>query len=458
MPEQKSERKWFWFAVLLVLAATNTLRRLGASFWMDEIIMVQQFASKAWLKIVTEVPYPNNHILYTLLAKISISIFGKNEWDARLPAVIAGTLTPPLLYLVLRKRFLFKASLLAPVFLALNFWAVWFSQDARGYAPMILFVLLANYFLLEYLENGGRKIALGYVLCAALAVHFYLYAMFVIAGQGIWVLVCLARKRTPANTLILAALAGLLGTALYFPGLPQLFNYATHAGKMSAQHPLNLVLLKDVLLMAAGARTVTVGLALLILALPGMVVLAKKWPGFVVINLAAAALIAIFTLALHTFIYARFFSFLILLPSIGLGLTMQLIAGHPTKTWRGIAMCLVGIASGILLLVGLSAYRQYGKEDFKGVAAYLKHNYSSGQVICAGVICEELKYYYPELSTSLSEQTPLTPELVKGRVIVSRRVDWTAANLAFAAANCREEKIWPSAGYRENVLWIWNCP
>jgi len=462
MEKQDIKIKWGIFIFLLAVSLALRLYRLNMSFWMDELITVTEFVSKPWLKIITEVPYPNNHILYTLLAKLSMTVFGEHEWSARLPAMIMGAITPPAAYLIFRKRFSEFAAAGAGLFLALNFWSVWFSQDARGYSAYILFGLTSTYFYLEYLEKGGRRLAIYYALTATVCVWFYLYGFFIIAAQGLWAFAVIARKKKDWKRLLPIVVALVLGISLYLPGLGQIWHYSISQTRMAKMHGLSLIFLKDFLGLCSGLDDINLITLASIIALIGLLTAFKKWPGFFVIYLSASFGIVVFSGLEKLFIYSRFLSFF--MPVFPIAFITLLIALLPKSLNRfesitsRISIILICLVIALILIANLARYYNKGKEGFRESAQYLAQNYSPDKVICYGIICKELGYYYKTPVTETDEKYKLTPEFIKGKAIISRKVDWTQRNLEVARRYCREEKVWPSAGYKENVLWLLSCP
>jgi hypothetical protein len=105
----------------------------------------------------------------------------------------------------------------------------------------------------------------------------------------------------------------------------------------------------------------------------------------------------------------------------------------------------------------LIVYYYVGKQGFKEAATYLEGLGRPEAVVCYGIICPELKYYYPSPMDGVGEKKKLTPEFFKGKTIISRRVDWTESNWDLAGRYCRMEEIWKSAGYKENILVLLTC-
>lgn len=457
---KENQTRWGLAGILLGLSVMLRLFRVDMSFWMDEIITITQFVPKPWLKIITEVPYPNNHILYTLLAKLCILIFGESEWSARLPAVLFGSITPPIFYLLLRKRFSEIVAFSSGLFLALNYWSVWFSQDARGYSAFILLSFLSSWLFLEYLENGARKIRIAYILVSVLCVWFYLYTLFLSGAQLLYALNRLRRKRIKSLMLIPVFVSALLGISIYIPGLPQLWRYAQSADKMSALHPVNLLFFKDLLFMLAGTRKLGSTLFFVIIALPGLFYLLEKERGLIVINLLAAFGIILFSAIFHFFIYPRFLSFLLPMFALAVGLCVKLpgwiFYARSIRLSKALSYLLMSVMV-LLLIPGLVNYYAFGKQGFKDSAEYLRTYQQDKQLICYGIICDELRYYYKGAFEEKSEKGELTREMIQGRRIISRQLDWRKSHFEMVQKFCYAEKIWRSSGYKENTLILYNC-
>jgi len=461
MNKEAGSRKWVIFFSLLLVSLGLRLVRLNMSFWMDEIIMMTDFVQKPWLKIITDVPYPNNHILYTLLAKLSVIFFGEKEWSARLPAVVFGSLTPPVSYLIFRKKISELAAAAAGLFLALNYWAVWFSQDARGYSALILLGLAGTYFFLEHLERGDWRSAVYYILAAGFSIQFHLYGLFLIGGQLAWGLFQAARNKTRIRRLAPILAAVVLGLSLYLPAAAQLYKFAETRGRIILHRGLTLGLVRDLFMMLAGTRHLKLTLLILVLALPGFFGLAKKWAGFSATYVVAAAALILFTRTAKVFIYARFLAFLLPFFAICLINTLEMGRQLLRPRSRPLALLLAFLFLPIvfsILALGLGNYYLLGKQGFRDAAQYISQIRANEELICYGIICKELKYYYPKDMTGVDEKKVLTPEFIKNKLIISRVVDWTDYNLKTALSYCHTERMWRSAGYKENILLLTKCP
>src|SRR5262245_50039371 len=78
-------------AMLAALFVVNVYRAATQSIVFDEAFTYLAFLSGAPSRVFTEYT-ANNHVLFTLLARLSIALFGVSELTFRLPTVVAGVI------------------------------------------------------------------------------------------------------------------------------------------------------------------------------------------------------------------------------------------------------------------------------------------------------------------------------------------------------------------------------
>src|SRR5215211_593620 len=76
-------------ALLAGLFVANVYRAATQSLTIDEAFTYQLYLAKNLRAILTDYD-ANNHVLFTLLAKISVSLFGTSEFAIRLPTLLGG--------------------------------------------------------------------------------------------------------------------------------------------------------------------------------------------------------------------------------------------------------------------------------------------------------------------------------------------------------------------------------
>ena len=87
-------------------------------------------------------PYPNNHLLNTLLSHFSTGILGNEPWIIRLPSFIAGILIIPATYLVVRKLYNKQSAIIAVALVVPSSLLIDFSTQSRGYTIQVLLFLV----------------------------------------------------------------------------------------------------------------------------------------------------------------------------------------------------------------------------------------------------------------------------------------------------------------------------
>jgi uncharacterized membrane protein len=139
------------------VAVANRLFTLNAeSLWLDELISVtsadpDKTLGKVWEEIKNDVHPP----LYLLFLHYWMALFGTSEIAARAPSLIAGIIT-----VIVGLRYFSpiagaRATMIFGILLATSFATIWYSQEARSYALVILFSTILTGASLRIIENGA---------------------------------------------------------------------------------------------------------------------------------------------------------------------------------------------------------------------------------------------------------------------------------------------------------------
>ncbi len=161
-------------AVLLVILAVGLTGRLlyierGVQY--DEAYTYVEFARHSLKHVMTDYHHPNNHVFHTLLVHFSTRLFGSELWAIRLPAMIAGLLGLPAVYLLGRRMFRPWIGLAAAGLLAAAPVMISYSVNARGYTLITLFTLLL--FLLADSVREEKNLAAWALMILITALGFY---------------------------------------------------------------------------------------------------------------------------------------------------------------------------------------------------------------------------------------------------------------------------------------------
>ena len=180
--------------VLTVLGAFLRFLQLGAaSLWLDEATtfnIARGSLAQIWgsLSSGSEFHPP----LFYLMEHFMLGL-GQSEFVLRLIPAIVGILTIPAFYLAGTELLDRNTGILAAALLAFSPFSLYYSQEARDYALMLLFFTFAFFFFLRLLKSWGRRDALLFGVFAALAFWGHFYAFVPVLGLFIYALLLKAR-------------------------------------------------------------------------------------------------------------------------------------------------------------------------------------------------------------------------------------------------------------------------
>ena len=181
--------------VIAIFGIVLRIPGLFSDFWLDEIysyISIRPLNSP--IEIFTRFLNDNNHYLNSLFM---YCIDDTTNWPLyRIPSLIAGVLTLPLVWLCSRKAGSAVAGI-ATILVSASYLLINFSSEARGYG-LLIFFSAATWYLLQRCasEDGIRwKILLWIALCLGLLSH--LTFIFVFAAALVWLPFDKAVKHEP---------------------------------------------------------------------------------------------------------------------------------------------------------------------------------------------------------------------------------------------------------------------
>ena len=174
---------------LTVLALGLRAVALDESFFGDELF-THLIATRPDLQAVMAGVRSNLEISPPLFFVVAW-LFGKLGdpfvW-LRVPSLLAGVATVPLVYLLGARTVGRAAGLVGAALFALSPFAIFYASEARAYALMTLFVVLSTLTLLRALETDGRRWWVLFALLQAASMYTHYTAVFVLAAQAGWAL------------------------------------------------------------------------------------------------------------------------------------------------------------------------------------------------------------------------------------------------------------------------------
>ncbi len=218
---------WLWptLATLLgVLVRVSFITK--SSIWHDEgfsIMLAKRSMIEIWAGSARDVHPP----LYYELLHVWMKVFGSSELAIRSLSMVAGVAIIPIGYLIVRKIAGLRAAILASFVLALAPFLIRYSQEARMYGLLGLFLLLALFAVVHISEKP--KQTWPYILfIASITAGLYTHYFTVLAVIAFWIyFIILERPKTwqIGKSIWLSArwwLANIAVVILFIPWVPNL--------------------------------------------------------------------------------------------------------------------------------------------------------------------------------------------------------------------------------------------
>jgi 4-amino-4-deoxy-L-arabinose transferase-like glycosyltransferase len=206
----RARSRTFWIvAGLTVLAATLRFATLGLqAYHHDEIVTASRVLRGGFWHAMEAVGFSESAPpLYYALAWAWTQLTGTGEVGLRSVSALAGVATVPVAYLLgaeLRDR---RAGIVAAALVAVNPMLLWYSQEARSYALLVLLTVAAALYFVRTLHGGRRRDFTGWGVFSALALATHYFAIFPIALEAAWLL--WRRRRDAVAGLWIVLLAGM---------------------------------------------------------------------------------------------------------------------------------------------------------------------------------------------------------------------------------------------------------
>lgn len=152
---QQYQKYYIW--LILALAVANRFTGLvKRDFWYDEAFTGVAVKEKFWDMIVMTINDVHPPLYYIALKGFSF-FFNYSVFGIRLFSAIFGVLSVWALYLLAKELFNRKTALYASLIATISPFAIQYSQEARMYAMLSFFILLAAYFFIKGLRLGKMK-------------------------------------------------------------------------------------------------------------------------------------------------------------------------------------------------------------------------------------------------------------------------------------------------------------
>jgi len=205
---------WMWIGAILLAFALRIWRLGDQSLRGDEafdVIFVQRPVSAILEALRSDQPYPPG---FHLFFKGWVQLMGRSEFALRFPAAWCATLMMPLAYALARLWCGERAAQWTVLLLAWQPLAIWYAQDGRMYAPLMLLALTSTYFAARLWAWRGAGWHWGaYVGSAWLGLMTHYVAALVVGAQLVCGAVLFLRERDRRSLVRWLGAGALVGVA-----------------------------------------------------------------------------------------------------------------------------------------------------------------------------------------------------------------------------------------------------
>lgn len=209
---------------MIILVVASVLRIIGldrTSLWVDELFTAVESNPNLSLgelkqSIITGDPHPP---LYFVIVYLFFKVFGYTSFVLRLVSALMGIVGVYSVYLLGREMNGRKTGIYAAILTAVNYFAIYYSQEGRMYEMLFLTTTLAFLYLIRFIKNPSKKALFIYIVFSLLMIYSHLVAIFTLVGQYFIILYFIVKpyRCTRKKMTIFAVVSGIVTLLFYIP-------------------------------------------------------------------------------------------------------------------------------------------------------------------------------------------------------------------------------------------------
>ena len=208
--------------IFLIIGAFLRLFHLDfQSVWLDEIHTLNEsnpeFSfQEVYSTLLIAEPHPP---LYFFIMNIVFKIFGYTTLVARLFSAFIGIAGIYTIYLLGKELYSKKVGIYAMILLSVNYFHIYYSQDARMYVLLFFTTTLSFYFLTKLLKNPTIKNTIIFSVVSTLMIYSHFFFFFSLIAQYLILLyfIIFPFKVTRIKFLKYMFISGIITVLLYIP-------------------------------------------------------------------------------------------------------------------------------------------------------------------------------------------------------------------------------------------------
>ncbi len=214
----------YWLLAILVLGSMLRFYHIDfQSIWLDEIHTMNEANPNIPFMDLYDVIMSGEQMppFYFYSLYFIFKVFGYTTFVARLYSAILGIISLYAIYLLGKELLNKRIGLIAAFILAVNYFHLYYSQDARPYILLLLFSILSFYKLIVFIKKPILKNALLHGLFAALMINSHFFGLFALLTQYLILMIFLflVEKTSKKTFFKNSFLSGLLTLILFIPSI-----------------------------------------------------------------------------------------------------------------------------------------------------------------------------------------------------------------------------------------------
>lgn len=380
-----------------VITLVGLLIRFGfiakSSIWHDEGFSIM-LASRGWLEIWAPTARDVHPPLYYELLHLWMNFFGHSEVAIRSLSALAGVAIIPLGYLVAKKAAGRQAGYIAAGVLALAPFLIRYSQEARMYGILGLFLILALYCVMRIVQKPESFWPYaGYTLSIAAAMYTHYFAALAVVSFWLYLILLEPLKRWRVGRAVFLSwrwwVANIVAGLLFVPWLPSMLAQLKRGQGLSWLQPTSWRTVPDTVwqffTFTDGRMLNLIYWLLALLVIAGLVWLwlsdrsKQKFTRLLIIYTSAPIAIGILVSLRRPIFHERYFAF----AAIGFYILVAIAVDRLGRKNRVVLVTLIGVVC-LIELVGIRNVYAQSSHQMRTEMAVVNSSYQPGDKLVSG--------------------------------------------------------------------------
>jgi mannosyltransferase len=209
-------------AIILLIAFILRIYHIDfQSVWLDEIHTLneanpQKSFTEVYESLLIAEPHPP---LYFYVIHILFKIFGYTTFVARVFSALLGLAGVFSIYLLGKELYNKKVGIYAAILITINYFQIYYSQDARMYALLFLTTTLSFVYLIKFIKSPSFRSAIIFSIMSSIMIYSHFFAIFVLVSQYLILLYFIIKpfQVRRKQFFVYTFISGIITVFLYLP-------------------------------------------------------------------------------------------------------------------------------------------------------------------------------------------------------------------------------------------------